>query len=96
MVDPRLYSTDSFVVLEPQRPDQLMSAEELTAKLQAVLASQETLPYDLARLETLDARVQYLLDTACEFKPETGGFLEWYAVQLGLPQPGIDCGLPTD
>lgn len=82
MVDSRLYSTDSFVVLEPQRPEQLLSVAELTAKLKGVLASQVTLPFDLARLETLDDRVAYLLDTACEFKPEAGGFLQWYAVQL--------------
>jgi Protein CHLORORESPIRATORY REDUCTION 7 len=83
MVDSRLYSTETFVFLDSHQPEQFLTAEELCAKLQDILSTQQdTLPRDLERFDNLEAQAQYLMETACEFKPSSGGFLQWYAVRL--------------
>jgi hypothetical protein len=82
MVDPRLYEAETFVVLEAHQPEQFVSADELCSKLQAVLALQQTIPPDLERFETREAQARYLMETACELKTDSGGFLQWYAVRL--------------
>ena len=83
MVDPRLYDTDHFVVLEPNQPEQFLTAAELLQKLETMLAQQSSpLPPDLQRLPDRQAQAQYLLDAYCEFDVAPGQYLQWYAVRL--------------
>jgi hypothetical protein len=83
MTDPRLYSLDHFVVLEPNQPEQFLTAAELHEKLKTILKDQQSiLPRDLQRFTTLEEQVQYLIETSCDLDMGPGSFLQWYAVRL--------------
>lgn len=83
MPDPMMYQQDTFVVLEPDQPEQFLTAAELFAKLQEVLNQhQEDLPRELQRFTSIQAQAQYLMDTSCEFDVDPGKYLQWYAVRL--------------
>ncbi|EKQ68960.1 Protein of unknown function (DUF3571) [Leptolyngbyaceae cyanobacterium JSC-12] len=83
MVDPRLYESDTFVLLEPNQPEQFLSAAELLERLEAVLANrQNDLPRDLQRFPTIQEQAKYLLEACCDFDVAPGQFMQWYAVRL--------------
>lgn len=83
MVDPRLYDSDTFVVLEPDQPEQFLSAAELLQKLAAVLADrQNDLPRELQQFSTVQEQAQYLLEAYCDFDVAPGQYIQWYAVRL--------------
>ena len=78
-----MYQHDAFVVLEPNRPEQFLTAAELLEKLKSVLNQrQQDLPQDLKKFTSVDAQAQYLMDTSCEFDLGPGQYLQWYAVRL--------------
>jgi hypothetical protein len=82
MPDPRLYESDTYVLLEPNRPEQFLTTAELHDKLEAVLAQQEELPDELKRFSSLSEQATHLLETACEFDLGPGSFIQWYVVRL--------------
>jgi hypothetical protein len=83
MTDPIMYREDGFVVLEPNQPEQFLTAVELQQKLEAILAErQDDLPRELRQFTSLEAQAQHLLDTACDLDVGPGQFLQWYAVRL--------------
>jgi replication initiation and membrane attachment protein DnaB len=79
-----MYSHDNFVVLEPNQPEQFLTAPELLEKLKEILQKIEVqdLPLDLQKFDTPQAQAQYLLDTSCELELEPGQYFQWYAVRL--------------
>lgn len=83
MPDPRMYESDTFVLLEPNQPEQFLSTTELLEKLRAILTDrQDDLPRDLQRFTSIQDQAQYLLETSCELDMGPGQFLQWYAVRL--------------
>lgn len=83
MPDPRMYESDTFVLLEPNQPEQFLSTAELLEKLKAILVDrQQDLPRDLQRFASIDEQAHYLLETSCEFDVGPGQYLQWYAVRL--------------
>lgn len=83
MPDPRLYESDTFVLLEPDQDEQFLSRSELLEKLTALLSQrQDDLPRDLQRFSALAEQAEYLLDTSCELDMGPGAFLQWYVVRL--------------
>ncbi len=83
MPDPLMYQQDAFVVLEPNQPEQFLTAVELLEKLQEILTQrQQDLPRELQKFASVEAQAQYLLDTSCEFDIGPGQYLQWYAVRL--------------
>lgn len=83
MVDPRLYESETFVLLEPDQPEQFLSATELLQKLEAaVTARQDDLPRDLQRFDTVAEQAKYLMESYCDFDVAPGQFMQWYAVRL--------------
>lgn len=83
MSDPRLYSGDHYVVLEPNQAEQFLTAPELLEKLLDILSlRQDDLPLDLQRFPSLAEQAQYLLETSCEFETSPGESLQWYVVRL--------------
>ncbi|MBD2595366.1 hypothetical protein BCD64_19105 [Nostoc sp. MBR 210] len=84
MPDSLMYQQDNFVVLETNQPEQFLTASELFEKLKTVLQTinSQDLPPDLQNIESLEARVQYLIDTSCELDVGAGQYLQWYAVRL--------------
>ncbi|MGC9505089.1 chlororespiratory reduction protein 7 [Baaleninema sp.] len=79
-----MYSEDYYVVLETNQPEQILTAEELFAKLRAIVESRsmEELPRDLQKIEDIDDRVRYLMDNTCDLDMNPGEFLQWYAIRL--------------
>ena len=82
MPDPLMYQQDTFVVLEPNQPEQFLTAAELLEKLREILHQQEDLPRELQKFASVEAQAQYLLDTSCEFDVGPGQYLQWYVVRL--------------
>ncbi|AFY44643.1 chlororespiratory reduction protein 7 [Nostoc sp. PCC 7107] len=84
MPDSLMYQQDNFVVLETNQPEQFLTASALFEKLKTVLQTinAQDLPPDLQNIDSLEAKVQYLIDTSCELDIGTGQYLQWYAVRL--------------
>lgn len=83
MPDPIMYSEDAYVVLEPNQPEQFLTATELLEKLQGILAGRQSdLPRDLQKFEAIADQAKYLMETACELDVEPGRYLQWYVVRL--------------
>ncbi|PSB23877.1 chlororespiratory reduction protein 7 [Stenomitos frigidus] len=83
MPDPRMYESDTFVLLESGRSEEFLSTAELLDKLKAALSQrQDDLPRDLQRFTSLQEQAQYLLETSCELDVGPSEFLQWYAVRL--------------
>lgn len=83
MSDPIMFKQDAFVVLETNKPEQFISADELLEKLRLILADrQDDLPRDLQKFSSVEAQARYLLDTSCDLDIGPGQYLQWYAVRL--------------
>ncbi len=83
MSDGLLYSEDYFVVLESDRAEQIVTAAELLAKLETLLAERsQDLPADAQRFTTPREQAVYLMNTACDLTIAPGQYFQWYAVRL--------------
>lgn len=83
MPDPRLYESDTYVLLEPGLAEQFLSTEAMLEKLQTILEKrQDDLPRDLQKFSLVQDQARYLLETSCELDMEPGQFLQWYVVRL--------------
>jgi hypothetical protein len=82
MSDPLIRACDDYVVLEPGKPEQLLSADDTLTWLTGWLQTMEQLPADLTDLPDLQAAAQRLLDTACDLELSPGVTLQWFAVRL--------------
>lgn len=83
MPDALMYDEEMFVVLETDQPEVFLTPEELSIKLKGLLKSfQNNLPVDLEAISTIDAQVQYLMDTSCELDLGPDQFLQWYVVRM--------------
>jgi hypothetical protein len=85
MSDPLIRELDHYVVLEPGRPQQLLTADDTLIWLMAQLKQLEPLPADLRALPDGEARAQRLLETACELELEPGVVVQWFAIRLEPP-----------
>ena len=85
MSDPLIRDCESYVVLEPCEPEQLLSADETLIWLQGWLNQLEKLPADLQSEPSIASAAQRLLDTACDLEIEPGFNLQWFAVRLDPP-----------
>jgi hypothetical protein len=78
-----MYQEDAYVVLEPNQPEQFLTAAELLEKLQGILTGcQADLPSDLQRFSNITAQAQHLMETTCEFDVGPGLYLQWFVVRL--------------
>jgi hypothetical protein len=87
MADSIMYSEEMFVCLTPDAQETFLTPSELTDKLKEVLQAyqqvpENELPRDLQKLGSDDERVNYLLETHCEFETAPGELVQWYAVRL--------------
>ena len=83
MPDSLMYEQEMFVLLQPDQPEQFLTAAELLEKLQLILAQrQDNLPPDLQQLASIEAQAQRLVDTACELDVGPGQFFQWYVTRL--------------
>ena len=83
MSDSLMFNNDAYVLLETDRPEQILTPAEMFAKLQEIaIEFADDLPIDVRQISGTDAQVQYLLDTSCELDLVPGEYLQWYAVRL--------------
>jgi len=84
MPDSLMYQEDNYVVLETNQPEQFFTSSELLEKLKQTLQQlkEEELPQDLKKIDSLQKRAEYLLNTSCELDIGPGQYLQWYAVRL--------------
>lgn len=83
MTDSLMFNHDAYVLLEPDRPEQILTPVEMFDRLkEIVIKFADDLPDDVCRIQGVDARAQYLLDTSCELDLAPGEYLQWYAVRL--------------
>jgi Protein CHLORORESPIRATORY REDUCTION 7 len=83
MSDSLMFNNDAYVLLETDRPEQLLTPAEMSDRLTDIVVKfADDLPDDVRRIGSVEARVQYLLDTSCELDLAPGQYLQWYAVRL--------------
>lgn len=83
MADPIMYQEDGYIVLEADRPEQFMTAEELQQKLEKLLASSEIdIPRELTKFDSISDRASYLRENYFELDIGENKFLQWYVVRL--------------
>ncbi|WP_036485874.1 chlororespiratory reduction protein 7 [Myxosarcina sp. GI1] len=83
MSDSIMYQEDAYVVLESDREEQFMTAEELKAKLKDYFNSSEiAIPRELTKFDSLDIQIQHLIDNYFELDLGKNKYLQWYVVRL--------------
>ncbi len=83
--DPLIRACDHYVVLEPGKPERLLSSDDTLAGLTEHLEYMAVLPSDLRGFGSSFAAAERLLDTACDLELTPGLNLQWFAVRL---EPG--------
>ena len=83
MSDSLMFNNDAYVVLETNRPEEILTPAEMFEKLKEIaIEFVEDLPIDALQITGIDERVQYLLDTSCELDLAPGKYFQWYVIRL--------------
>ncbi len=85
MSDPLIRELDHYVVLEPGRPQEMLTAADTLQWLERQLSRLVETPADLIDLPDATARARRLLETACELELEPGVVVQWFAIRLEPP-----------
>ena len=83
MPDSIMYQEDGFVVLEPDKPEQILTAQELLDKLKTILLTrQDDLPRELQKFTSVETQAQYLMENFCDLDVGSDSYLQWYVIRL--------------
>ncbi len=81
MPDSIMYQQDGYVVLETNKPEELLTESELLDKLEQILHSLAEIPQDLQKFTSKETQAKYLLENYCEFNVDENNYLQWYVVR---------------
>ena len=87
MSNPLIHNCDHYVILEPGKQEEILTAQETLQWLESWLKTLDELPEDLSNLTPLTAAAKRLIDTACDLEIKPGFHLQWFAVRLEPPHP---------
>ncbi|MDJ0510775.1 MAG: chlororespiratory reduction protein 7 [Crocosphaera sp.] len=83
MPDSIMYQEDGFIVLEPDKTEQILTSEELLEKLTNILSTrQNDLPRELQKFTTVETQAQYLMENFCDLDMGADSYLQWYVIRL--------------
>lgn len=83
MPDSLMYEEQYFVLLQADRPEEILSVDELLERLRQTLANpDQELPKAVQALPSIKAQADYLLEHFCELDLGPGQFFQWYAIRL--------------
>ena len=83
MPDSIMYQEEAYVVLESDKEEEFMTAEELKAKLISLLQSETIdIPRELERFDSTEEQAQHLLNNYFELDIGEDKYLQWYVVRL--------------
>ncbi len=83
MPDSIMYQEDGFVVLEPDKAEQILTPQELLEKLKGIFVNrQDDLPRELQKFTTVDAQAKYLMENFCDLDMGSDDYLQWYVIRL--------------
>lgn len=82
MPDPLIREVDNYVVMEPGKEEEFLTAQETLQWLLQWLKVLDELPKDLEEKNSLELAAQHLLDTACDLEIKQGFTIQWFAVRL--------------
>ncbi|WP_320675605.1 chlororespiratory reduction protein 7 [Prochlorococcus sp. MIT 1300] len=86
MPNPLIRLCDHYVVLEPEKPERILNADETLIWLDTWLKTLDKLPEDLKEQDSTETAAKRLLDTACNLEIQPGINLQWFAVRLDPPE----------
>ncbi|KAL7101029.1 hypothetical protein ACP275_08G031100 [Erythranthe tilingii] len=77
--------SDTYVLMEPGKNEEFVTEDELSERLRNWLENWpgDELPTDLARFDSIDDAVLYLVKSVCELEIDGDvGSIQWYQVRL--------------
>ncbi len=82
MSNPLIRDCENYVVIEPSKAEEFLTAENTLKWLENWLKQMDELPEDIKNEKSPKACAQRLLDTACALEIKPGFKVQWFAVRL--------------
>ncbi len=82
MTNPIIRDCENYLVMEPCKNEQFLTAEETLQWIEEWLNKMDNLPEDLQNEPSTRSAAERLLDTSCDLEIRPGFKLEWFAIRL--------------
>jgi len=82
MSNPLIRDCEHYVVIEPCKAEEFLTAEDTLEWLETWLKAMDELPDDIKNETSHKASAQRLIDTACALEIKPGFQVQWFAVRL--------------
>ena len=82
MSNPIIRDCKNYLVMEPCKSEQFLTAEETIQWIEEWLKTMKKLPEDLQNQVSTRSAAERLLDTSCDLEIKPGFKVEWFAIRL--------------
>ena len=82
MSNPIIRDCENYLVMEPCKNEQFLTAEETIQWIEQWLKTMNKLPEDLQNQVSTRSAAERLLDTSCDLEITPGFTVEWFAIRL--------------